>query len=113
MPPAGIEARDDFPALPIFEELLEEKHLLIATHTRTHLSEQIRFPGPVINRANRARWMDEGSLSLGDRAHAEVERLVAAWQPSPIGDDVKAELERLMSAEAARHGMDALPNREP
>ena len=108
----GIEPRDDFPARPIFEELLAEKHLLIAKHTRAHLKEEIRFPGAVIDRANRARWMSEGSLTLGDRARAEVTRLLGTWQPSPLGDDVKAELDRLMTAEARRHGMDALPARE-
>ena len=108
----GIEPRDDFPSLPLFQELLREKHLLIAKHTRAHLRHEIRFPGAVIDRANRARWMAEGGLTLRDRARAEVERLLAAWQLSPLGDDVKAELERLMAAEARRHGMDALPDRE-
>ena len=51
----GIEPREDFPAAPIFEELLREKHLLIADHTRRHLREEIVFPGPVVNRANLSR----------------------------------------------------------
>ena len=61
----GIEPRDDFPARPLFEELLREKHLLIAKHTRRHLRDEIAFPGPVIDRANQARWPDEGGLTLG------------------------------------------------
>ena len=61
----GIEPREDFPALPLFEELLREKHLLIAKHTRRYLRSEIVFPGPVIDRANRARWQEEGGLTLG------------------------------------------------
>jgi trimethylamine--corrinoid protein Co-methyltransferase len=108
----GVTPRDDFPARPIFEELLREKHLLIAAHTRRHLRDEIAFPGPVIDRANRARWEAEGSLTLGARARREVQRLVGAWTPSGLGDDVKAALVQRMEAEARRCGMDRLPARE-
>ena len=60
----GIEPREDFPAIPIFQELLREKHLLIAEHTRRHLREEITFPGPVIDRGSRARWVKKGKLTL-------------------------------------------------
>jgi trimethylamine--corrinoid protein Co-methyltransferase len=108
----GVEPRDDFPARPLFEELLREKHLLIAKHTRRHLRAEIAYPGPVIDRANLARWTREGSLTLGQRASREVDRLVAGWQPSRLGDEAKAELERRMAAEARRAGMDRLPGRD-
>jgi trimethylamine--corrinoid protein Co-methyltransferase len=107
----GIEPRDDFPALPRFQELIREQHLLIADHTRRHLKAEHYFPGPAIDRANRARWQVEGSLTLGQRAHGEVERLLAGYRPSGLGDDVKAELTRLMTREAQRYGMDRLPYR--
>lgn len=106
---AGIEAREDFPALGRFEELLQDKHLLISDHTRKYLKDEIRFPGPAIDRANRARWHEEGARTLGERAHAEVERLVAQCAPSRLPDDAKAELTRRMTAEARRYGMDTLP----
>jgi trimethylamine--corrinoid protein Co-methyltransferase len=107
----GIEPRDDFPSRPIFEELLREKHLLIAKHTRRHLREEIALPGPVIDRANHARWLDEGALTLGARARQEVARLVAAYQPPGLSADVTGELTRIMQAEARRLGMNALPER--
>ncbi len=107
----GIEPRDDFPSRPIFEELLREKHLLIAKHTRRHLREEIALPGPAIDRANHARWLEEGALTLGARARQEVARLVAAYQPPGLSADVTGELTRIMQAEARRRGMDALPER--
>jgi len=109
----GIEPRDDFPSGPIFEELLREGHLLIADHTRKHLKAEHYFPGVVIDRANRSRWQAEGSRTIGDRAHAEVDRLVAAWRPPALPDDVRAELTRLMRSEARRYGMEALPHESP
>jgi trimethylamine--corrinoid protein Co-methyltransferase len=108
----GIEPRDDFPAVPHFEELLREGHLLIADHTRRHLRQEIAFPGPVIDRANRSRWQEEGSLSLGERARREVGRLLAGYRPSRAPEDTTRELARLMEAEARRVGMSALPARE-
>ena len=105
----GIEPREDFPAMPHFEELLREGHLLISKHTRRHLREEHYIPGPVLDRANRSRWMEEGGLTLGERAHREVERLIEAAEPSSLPEAVKGELTRQMTAEARRFGLDALP----
>jgi trimethylamine--corrinoid protein Co-methyltransferase len=105
----GIQPRDDFPAAPLFAELLREGHLLIADHTLAHLRDEHAYPGPVIDRANRARWQEEGGRTLGERAHGEVQRLLGLEVQSAVDDDVRRELTRLMAAEARRHGMDALP----
>ena len=91
---AGIEPREDFPSRPLFEELLAEKHLLIADHTRRHLRSELTFPGPVVDRTSRARWLEEGAATLGDRAAREVDRITAEFTPSRIGDDVRKESRR-------------------
>jgi len=108
----GIEPRDDFPARPIFEEMLREGHLLIADHTRKHLRSEHYFPGPVIERANLSRWQEEGSPTLDRRASAEVERHLSDYQPSSLTDGIRNELEDLMSHEAGHHGMEKLPERD-
>ena len=107
----GIEPKEDFPALPHFQELLGEGHLIIADHTRKYLKEEHRFPGAAIDRANRPRWEQEGSTTLEERAHREIEKILKDYEPSRIGSDVRKELARLMEKEARRHGMDRLPER--
>jgi trimethylamine:corrinoid methyltransferase-like protein len=92
--------------------LRREKSLLIADHTRRHLREEITFPGPVIDRGNRGRWVEGGRLSLRDRAAQEVSRLLEQYTPSPLPEETKLELTRLMEGEARRYGMDALPTVE-
>jgi len=108
----GITPREDFPALPLFEELLRDKHLIIADHTRRHMREEIHFPGPVIDRANRARWQDEGGLTLRERASGEVERLIREAEPSRLADGVKTQLVERMETAAREAGMDTLPSRD-
>ncbi len=108
----GVEPRDDFPALPLLGELLAEKHLLIARHTRRHLRKEITFPGPVVDRSSEARWRAEGGESLLGRAAREVERLVAAWTPSRLPGSAKRDLVGVMEAAGRRTGLEALPARE-
>jgi len=108
----GIEPREDFPSLPLFQEFLREKHLIIADHTRKYLREEIRFPGPVITRANKARWEEEGKTTLRERARAEVERLIAGAPPSRLAEEKKAQLIERMEGAAREAGMDALPQRD-
>jgi len=108
----GIEPKDDFPARAIFEEMLRDGHLLIADHTRKHLRSEHHFPGPVIERANLARWREEGRTTLGQRARSEVRRHLDAYEPSRLPDASKQELVRLMESEARRYGLDELPERE-
>jgi trimethylamine:corrinoid methyltransferase-like protein len=105
----GITPREDFPSTPLFEELLQEKHLLISEHTRRHLKNEIRFPGPVIDRANRSRWEEEGSLTLGQRAHREVDKIIKEHRPVGLDEKIREELTRLMKSEARRYGMEKLP----
>jgi trimethylamine--corrinoid protein Co-methyltransferase len=108
----GIEPREDFPALPIFQEFLKEKHLIIADHTLRHMKDQIRFPGPVIDRANRARWEADGKTTLRDRVSGEVERLIEEAPPSRLADEKKEGLIERMEGAAKEAGMDALPERD-
>jgi trimethylamine--corrinoid protein Co-methyltransferase len=107
----GIEPKEDFPAIPIFQELLKEHHLLIADHTRKYLRKEHFFPGSVITRANRGRWEQEGSLTLEERAHSEVEKLLTLYEPSGLSEDIKKDLVTLMTKEALRYGQDKLPDR--
>lgn len=109
----GIEPKEDFPARPIFEEMLKEGHLLIADHTRKYLKSEHYFPGPVIERANLSRWRSEGSSTVRDRARRELDRHLEAYEPSRLPDALTTDLIELMTAEARRHGLDRLPDREP
>jgi len=107
----GIQPREDFPSLPRFQELLQEKHLLISSHTRKFLKEEHYWPGKIIDRANLSRWQEEGGLSLKERAKSEVKRIIDAYQPSRLPDETKHQLTDRMETEARQHNMPELPSR--
>ena len=108
----GIQPRDDFPASPLFQEFLRDKHLIIADHTRKHLREEIHFPGPTIDRANRARWQQNGALTIGEQASKEVERLILEAEPTRLDEGVQSQLIERMEKAARSAGMEALPQRD-
>jgi trimethylamine--corrinoid protein Co-methyltransferase len=106
----GVEPREDFPSLPIFQELINEGHLLISRHTRKYLKSEHYFPGPAIDRANRSRWQEEGSRTNYQRVHEEAEKIIRQYQPSNLPEAVKNELTRLMAGEARKYGLEKLPD---
>jgi len=106
----GIQPKEDFPALPRFEELLSEKHLLISEHTRKYLKEELCLPGPVIDRANRTRWQEEGGVTLIERARREIDRLIKSYIPSRLAESTQNDLKKIMLREARRCGMTELPD---
>jgi len=108
----GIQPKEDFPAQPLFEEFLRDKHLIIADHTRKYLRDEIHFPGPTIDRANRARWQEKGALTMGELASREVERLILEAEPTRLDDGVQAQLVERMEGAARSAGMDTLPQRD-
>jgi trimethylamine--corrinoid protein Co-methyltransferase len=110
---AGIEPREDFPAIGIMRELLSERHLLISEHTQRHLRKELFFPGPVIDRANRSRWEKDGASTLIQRARREVEKLLEEYRPTELDKEVRKEIIKLMNEEARRHGQENLPDLSP
>ncbi len=107
----GIEPKDDFPSLSHFQELMAEEHLLISKHSRKHLRAEHYFPGPVINRANNARWIEDGSTTMEERASQEVEKYIKNYSSNHIPDEIKEKLITLMETEANRFGQNKLPER--
>lgn len=108
----GISPREDFPVRPRIEELLKEGHLLISDHSLKHLADEHHFPGPVIERANQSRWLEEGGSSLVDRARSVADDLEAAWQPPGLTAEIEVELTARMTSAAAACGLDRLPEVE-
>jgi trimethylamine--corrinoid protein Co-methyltransferase len=106
----GIEPREDFPSQELFEELLKEKHLLIAEHTRKYLKEEHYFPDQVIDRASRDRWQEEGARTLGEKAHEKVENIINDFKKTPLSSSTRETLKEIMNDENGKHSESKLPD---
>ncbi|MBN2570721.1 MAG: trimethylamine methyltransferase family protein, partial [Ignavibacteriales bacterium] len=100
----GIEPREDFPSQSIFEELLNDGHLLIAEHTRKYLKDQIIFPGNIVDRANRSRWIEDGSLTLLQRAVKIKKEFLGKYKSYDLDDEKRKELIKIMKKSSEFYG---------
>jgi trimethylamine:corrinoid methyltransferase-like protein len=107
----GITPREDFPVRPRVEELLKEGHLLISDHSMKHMATEHHFPDPLIERANLSRWQEDGALTVARKAQLKADALVASWEKPGLSDEVEHNLIERMTAAAAEHGQDVLPDR--
>ena len=87
--------------------------LLGHAHTRRHYREEVALASRLIDRQSFGDWSAEGAKDAARRARDEVRRLLAVATPPPLADDIRRELEAIMAAEAARCGLDRLPELSP
>lgn len=82
--PDSLDSRFD----PLFDELLREQNLLTAEDTLRHFRAEHCIPGPLIDRTQEAGGVRSGGptapSALWERAHAEVERRLAAYRPPEV-----------------------------
>jgi trimethylamine--corrinoid protein Co-methyltransferase len=87
---------EDLPATELVRSQLQEAHLITAPHTLAHWPDQLYMPSSVIDRKNRETWQRDGEKSLWERAVAEVERRLAAYQPIATDPQADVEMQRLI-----------------
>lgn len=98
---------DDLPTAALVQSQLDEAHLITAPHTLAHWPDALYLPGSVFDRKNRENWQRDGEQSLWDRAVAEVQGRLAAYQPFATDARVDEELRRLIRS--GMKGSDPLP----
>jgi len=108
----GIVARTD----PLAEDLLhgdiyQGDHFLISPTTMKWFKDKDEFfyPGSVIDRDDIDIWRQKGGTTAEERAHQEVERILASHKPLPLPEKIDRELVRIMKREANRCGLEQLP----
>ena len=91
--PAG-----DLPTLGIVEELMREDHLITSEHTLEHWPSHLYLPDPVIDRLNRENWEEKGEKTLIERATAEVDLRLAAYEPLQTDPLIDAEMRKIIQS---------------
>jgi trimethylamine--corrinoid protein Co-methyltransferase len=93
-----VQVLDDIPTAEIIREMLEEGHVLMAEHTMAHWPSELHLPGPVWDRDAYDAWSSKGEQDIVDRATAEVERLLEAYEMPAADPAVDAEARAIIRA---------------
>ena len=91
-----LEPVGDLPTGELVQQLIRDDHLITAPHTLQHWPEELYLTDPVIDRANRETWEEAGSLSLYDRACAEVEERLANYTPIETDPAIDAAMRQIV-----------------
>jgi trimethylamine--corrinoid protein Co-methyltransferase len=89
---------EDLPTVDLVRQLLQDQHLLVANHTLNYWPEEMYLPGPTFDRLNRDNWQKAGQPTLHQRTLAEVERVLAAYQPVETDPLAVTEMRRLIQS---------------
>jgi len=95
-----VEVNDETLALNVIAEVGPGGQYLKHKHTRAHF-RQHWYPD-LFERGNYADWDQKGSLTLGERAAARVQKILVEHHPEPLSDDVKAGLRQIVERAAAQ-----------
>lgn len=87
---------EDLPTRDLVRQLLKDKHLLTSEHTLKHWPSELYLPGMVFDRINRETWLQAGGMTLEQRAHQEVERLLGEYVSPPLDPRIDEQMIRII-----------------
>ena len=91
-----VAVQEDLPTTDLIATLMADQHLIMADHTTRHWPTELYLPSAVIDRDNRENWTRQGGKDTYERATAEVERRLAAYQPLVTDPAIDLELQRII-----------------
>lgn len=105
----GIAQREDPIALHLFEDFDPAVSFLTLAHTRRWYRQE-HSVAKLADRDTYDAWLAAGGKTMADRAHEEVEKILAQPSSGLVDDVLGAELRRIMRADASQNGIDNLPD---
>ncbi len=93
-----IQPLGDLPTQTLVDDLMRDNHLITSKHTLEHWPKELYMTDQVIDRANRESWEEDGSLSLCDRANAEVEERLVNYMPIDTDPEADTTMRELVAA---------------
>jgi len=105
----GMKAQTETLATEFFADFQFKADFLKQRATRELFRFEQYLPSVVIDRDSVRGWQAGGSLDAFERAHMQVDRLLAEYRRLPIDPVLEKELSRLVENLAQRAGMKRLP----
>lgn len=94
-----IKASEDSSAIELAQELLVEEQLITAEHTLNYWPQHLYITSPVIDRQKREKWAEAGRETLNQRATAEVEKRLAAYESIETDPLIVKEMRHILQSE--------------
>ncbi len=99
----GVVVDDETMALEVIDQVGPGGHFLGTEHTYRHF-RQNWFPN-LLDRTNYETWVENGRLTLGDRALAKAREILADHQPEPLDEAVASRLADIIVRAEKRTGV--------
>ena len=96
----GVEVSEETLALDVIDQVGPGGHYLAEDHTLRHFRENW-YPS-LLDRTSYDQWVEEGRLTLGDRAAARARTLLETHEPEPLRLDVAQQLAAVVARAEAR-----------
>ena len=94
----GFEINSDTLATEVIQKVGPGGNYLAEEHTVRHFRNEIWFPGPAWARDAWEGWVEQGRTSMGDRAVAEVKRVLESHESEPIDGALAREIDRIVES---------------
>ncbi len=99
----GVEVNEETMALDVIDQVGPGGHFLDTDHTYRHFRENW-FP-KLIDRTNYETWVENGKLTLGDRAQARAREILESHVPERLDKKVAARLAEIIARAEKRTGV--------
>ncbi|MFN8574975.1 MAG: trimethylamine methyltransferase family protein, partial [Gemmatimonadaceae bacterium] len=90
--------------MPLMDELVRDKHLLMSEHTLAHWPEELYLPGPMVDRTNWDQWEVQGSRDWRARALEVIDETLGAYDLEPLPSAITAEIQGLITKTCQESG---------
>jgi trimethylamine--corrinoid protein Co-methyltransferase len=97
----GINTDEEHLALDLIDRVGPGGEYLTQDHTYDHWREW--FMPKLQDRTDWETWLAEGSKTMLDRVREETDRILEAYEPEPLDEQLHAELRRIVEDADARH----------
>lgn len=105
----GIDCRDEFLALDLICRLGPGGDYMSEEHTFKWFKKEPYIPSTLIDRKDRASWVEEGSRSIFERAREKVQNIMEDHQPLPLDSTREGELDEVTRGILADRQIKDLP----
>jgi trimethylamine--corrinoid protein Co-methyltransferase len=108
----GVRERPANDGIDVLREVIGKggASFITSEHTRRHFREEVYYPSAVVDRGSYGDWEKSGKKTAADRAHARVAELLTRPKLSMAPAGLIDRLEKIITADAKKHGVAALPD---